>query len=238
MFKLNKKFIFQLAAFSVIYTLGLVDYFIGIIFVIFNIQDNDVNGELVTLLHKGLLLVSLFIIFKLYKPEIWKSLSLISLTLNKVLKSIIIFFLIAFGIRLLILVPVAVSLLIYAKFTNEINVYPWEFLGRSQFSAISIYAIISTAIITPVFEELFYRGVLFNSFKSKLGIVVSILLSSALFGLFHGGVAQIIGGFLVGIILAVVYERKKNIWYPIILHSCINISPFILYYLFGIFFGG
>lgn len=236
LFQLNKKFIFKLAAFSVVYALGLVDYLIGIIFVIFSI--NDASDEFVVLLHILGLLIFLFLIFGLYKPVIWKVLSAQKLTLNNVLKSTGLFFLIAFGLRLLILIPLALFLLIYNNSTGGKNLYPWEFLGETQFNITSMYALVSIALVTPVFEELFYRGILFNSFKSKFGIAVSILLSSAIFGLFHGGVAQIIGGFLVGIILAVIYERKKNIWYPIILHSCINISPFILYYLFGIFFGG
>lgn len=76
--------------------------------------------------------------------------------------------------------------------------------------------------IVPVYEEIFFRGVIHNAIGNRVGIWWTILLSSILFGVFHGFPIQIITAFLLGLVLGWLYEKTDNLWAPIICHLVNN----------------
>ena len=84
-------------------------------------------------------------------------------------------------------------------------------------------------------EELSYRGITMNLLrdaignKTRKGLIISIVVSSLIFGLSHltnlfvtddviGTIGQIICATGIGIMIAAIYARCKNIWVTIILH--------------------
>ncbi len=86
------------------------------------------------------------------------------------------------------------------------------------------------ALIGPVAEEIFFRGILYGFFR-RWGIPAAVLLSTLLFVLPHSHssalgipVTQLIGGIL----FAVAYEIEKNLLVPITIHSLGNLAIFIL----------
>lgn len=84
------------------------------------------------------------------------------------------------------------------------------------------------AIIAPVAEEIFFRGILYGFFR-KWGIPVAVILSTFLFVLPHSSgrtvpVTQIVGGIL----FAVAYEVEKNLIAPITIHILGNLAIFTL----------
>jgi membrane protease YdiL (CAAX protease family) len=84
------------------------------------------------------------------------------------------------------------------------------------------------AIIAPVAEEIFFRGILYGFFR-KWGIPAAIILSTLLFVLSHSSgrtvpVTQIVGGLL----FAVAYEVEKNLFVPITIHILGNLAIFTL----------
>ena len=83
------------------------------------------------------------------------------------------------------------------------------------------------SIIAPIFEELFFRKFLIDR-TIKYGARVSIILSAALFGFFHGNINQFFYTFLMGGFFAYVYIKTGKITYPIILHSIINMIGSVL----------
>ena len=54
--------------------------------------------------------------------------------------------------------------------------------------------------------------------KTEIAIVVSALF----FGLFHLNVVQGLYAFIIGLLLAYVYEKYKSIWAPILFHVAAN----------------
>ncbi len=86
-----------------------------------------------------------------------------------------------------------------------------------------------------LFEEFAFRGVIFLGFaerrRTRKGLLVSILLTSAVFGLVHlvnlvgnpgaiGAVLMQIGySFLIGAMCSVVLLRTRNIWLCVLLHA-------------------
>jgi len=86
--------------------------------------------------------------------------------------------------------------------------------------AIFIYTIIGV-LLAPIFEEVFFRGFLFNFLEEELGFRRSALLSSIFFATLHP-VKFIPHIFFSGLGLAWIYKREKNLLYPIMAHSIYN----------------
>lgn len=84
------------------------------------------------------------------------------------------------------------------------------------------FEILATGIVIPTVEELLFRGLIYQRARGIFSFPIALLLSSAIFGLFHGNVVQGIYAFVLGIIFGYAYEKFKSIWAPIILHVCAN----------------
>ena len=84
------------------------------------------------------------------------------------------------------------------------------------------------AIIAPIAEEIFFRGILYGFFR-KWGILAALILSTLFFVLPHTAgntlpVTQLVGGIL----FAASYEREKNLLVPMTIHSLGNLAIFSL----------
>lgn len=85
-----------------------------------------------------------------------------------------------------------------------------------------IWFILVGVIFAPIVEELFFRGFLFQGFRQKYGWVIGALLSSAIFGLAHLDPVALIPTFILGLLLAYMYQRSNSVWPGIILHVLVN----------------
>ena len=81
--------------------------------------------------------------------------------------------------------------------------------------------ILSTVILAPVAEELFFRKALIDRL-SVYHPMDAILYSALLFGLIHGNLTQFLYAFPIGVLLGIIYRRTKNIRYTILLHMGMN----------------
>lgn len=77
-------------------------------------------------------------------------------------------------------------------------------------------------MFVPIAEEVFFRGVLYRWLRDKWGVAIGAIVSSLIFALAHGEPATIIGVFPLGIVLALVFEKSKSLWPPIIIHAANN----------------
>ncbi|SHH54721.1 CPBP family intramembrane glutamic endopeptidase [Tepidibacter thalassicus] len=78
-------------------------------------------------------------------------------------------------------------------------------------------------LILPAFEEILFRGLIFNELKKNINITASIIIQSLIFAICHGNIVQGIYTFLMGIILALIYNFTNSIYAPILLHITYNI---------------
>lgn len=76
------------------------------------------------------------------------------------------------------------------------------------------------ALVAPVFEEFFCRGILLTRWTTKWGIRRAILASSLVFALPH---PNLIGAFFFGYVMAVLYIQTKNLFVPIYVHIANNV---------------
>ena len=103
-----------------------------------------------------------------------------------------------------------------------------QIMGQNS-KAILIFSVL---VISPIFEELLFRGIMMNWFFANRP-VISIILSGLIFGFAHAPISSnmdwvyAISKILLGIILALVYYRTKNIKASISVHFLNNLISVI-----------
>lgn len=84
------------------------------------------------------------------------------------------------------------------------------------------WAIVTTVIFAPVFEELIFRGLLLESLLRRHRRLFSVIVSSAIFALVHFQPEVILTAFVSGFVFGTIYLHTNSIFSTIILHSINN----------------
>ncbi len=81
----------------------------------------------------------------------------------------------------------------------------------------------SAAVGAPLFEEIFFRGVLYGAVRRRAGVVAALATSSAIFAALH---PQLPLGFLplmtMGLGFSLLYEWRRSLLPAIVAHACNN----------------
>ena len=98
-----------------------------------------------------------------------------------------------------------------------------------------ILSLIGATLFAPFAEEVIFRGYLLTKMNELLDEElswISILVTSMLFALIHFqfSFTNLIFLFVVGVFLAIMKLRTKNLWFPILFHSTGNLVTLVLYY--------
>lgn len=83
-------------------------------------------------------------------------------------------------------------------------------------------------ILSPIFEEVLFRGLIGQKLKPHFSFKIYIFLQALIFSLIHSHPLQILYTFLLGIVLGLIYEKHKNIFSPIMLHIGFNLPNAIV----------
>ena len=78
------------------------------------------------------------------------------------------------------------------------------------------------AIIAPVAEELFFRGMLYPLLRQRWGVVLAVVMSALIFGLVHLIPVLIPGLVFVGLLLGWVRQRSNSVVPGMIIHALQN----------------
>ncbi|RHW43616.1 CPBP family intramembrane metalloprotease [Neobacillus notoginsengisoli] len=82
---------------------------------------------------------------------------------------------------------------------------------------------ISAAIISPLYEEIFYRGFLYKWFRMKWGVSTGLIISSIIFTIVHIPTYNTLPvNFISGIIFAWTYEKTGSVLPAMIIHGTFN----------------
>ena len=83
---------------------------------------------------------------------------------------------------------------------------------------------VDSTLWAPVVEEVAFRGILYGTLRTKLGVAPAAMLSGAMFAVVHGygaiGFASVLWS---GIIWAVAYEKTRSLWPAILAHGINNL---------------
>lgn len=125
-----------------------------------------------------------------------------------------------------------ISILLGAK-TDSQN----QILIESLANAHPIIIVVTSVILAPIVEELLFRGTLFG-WLYELHPIVAHVLSAFLFGFLHimdsvlsGNIQewiQIFAYLFMGGVLSFLYEKRNNIYVPILSHMMNNLVSMLL----------
>jgi|GEM_PF-2370129 len=103
----------------------------------------------------------------------------------------------------------------------------YELSGEPDYNGSAIVYILAAVVSAPIIEELVFRNFEFTRFKEAVPVWLAILGSSVLFGIAHGSFTQGIYAGLLGILLAVVFQRSGSILTGMLVHFGFNLSSVI-----------
>lgn len=96
-----------------------------------------------------------------------------------------------------------------------------EIASSGDLSALALLTL-APILVAPIAEEILFRGVCFGWLRARLGFLVASLVSSALFATWHASLVVAAPLFIVGLLLAWVYERTGSLWFAILWHAAFN----------------
>lgn len=82
---------------------------------------------------------------------------------------------------------------------------------------------VSAAIISPIYEEIFYRGFLYRFFSNRYGVLSGMIISSLIFTVVHIPTFNTLPvNFFSGLVFSWVYQKTGSIIPSILIHGIFN----------------
>ena len=94
--------------------------------------------------------------------------------------------------------------------------------GTRIFSGPLPLQIITVCLAAPAGEEGAFRAFLFGRLRKEMGFIASAVISSLMFGIYHGNMIQGIYGFFLGLLLCLVREIYGTMKAPLLMHIAAN----------------
>jgi len=95
------------------------------------------------------------------------------------------------------------------------------FRQLNQPSAIFNYMLMAV-VLSPLIEELFFRGFLLTFFKNYTSSLGAIFFSAGIFAFAHANIDSAIPLWVLGMVLGVAYQHTGSLLLPMGIHACWN----------------
>ena len=102
----------------------------------------------------------------------------------------------------------------------------YRIVRENQFSAGLFLGLVSYGLISPIAEELIFRGVVYGCFRQMMDRRIAAVFSALLFGLYHGNMVQGIYAALMGCLMAYAYEYFGSFRAPLAIHIAANVMAY------------
>lgn len=131
-----------------------------------------------------------------------------------------------------LLIPLGITMCL--GLTKLVTLIPIQDALKSYEETVSSYEessmilrVLVLCILTPIAEELVYRGLLYKRLKEYNEKIIAGYISAIIFGVAHFNLIQGIYAFFAGIIFIYVYEKYRTIFAPVFLHMVVNTMALI-----------
>jgi membrane protease YdiL (CAAX protease family) len=84
--------------------------------------------------------------------------------------------------------------------------------------------IFQAVILSPIVEELFFRGFLLTYLKNYTTPALAIVLSGGVFACAHLNLGAFVPLWFLGIVLGIAYEHTGSLMVPMTIHGCFNLA--------------
>ena len=139
----------------------------------------------------------------------------------------------AVGFALLVIPAAGLLNLAIQELTGEPLRNPQlRLLAPDGFSSTGLIGVlITTGLVVPIAEEATFRGLLYGWLRRRWSVPAAALGSALAFSIVHGIPLLIPAIALLGIVLALVYEKSGSLWPSIVLHGMFNATMATMLYL-------
>lgn len=126
-------------------------------------------------------------------------------------------------IYILIIVATGIALNLFVTYT-PLNLFLDNYNSSTEilYSGDLYIKILANAIFIPILEELIFRGIVCGQLSMWYGNRCGVIISAVLFGIMHFNVIQFLYAFLMGLLLAYVYNSTKKLWVTSLAHGLTN----------------
>lgn len=110
------------------------------------------------------------------------------------------------------------------------NSAAYQQVAQGQYASSFIFGFICFVIVTPLAEELLFRGIVYNCVRRMVKVNVAILISAFFFSAYHGNSVQGLYAFVMGCLMAYGYEYFGSFYIPVAVHVLANLLAYVLTY--------
>lgn len=135
-------------------------------------------------------------------------------------KSIVNIIIFTIGISVFMNLFSTLLILIFPNYKEVSNI----FLGLHN-SILQLFIII---VLTPIFEEMLFRGIILGYLRKNHNIIFSVIVQSLIFALVQGHILRDVYVFISGIILGFLYYFIDSLYGCIIFHSFFNLLGILI----------
>lgn len=125
---------------------------------------------------------------------------------------------------------IAGSLLFAQLYTTAATALDWTFLLPPELpdelllpGAAAVLSVLALAVLTPIAEEIFFRGFVQRGLVNRWGPVPGLIVSAAVFSGLHFSPAVLLPVFVTGLLLGALYWRTGSLWPCIAVHAAQNL---------------
>lgn len=160
-----------------------------------------------------------------------------------------------FLITILLAVSSSIGLNVLLSLTGLVqNSSSYQDVAQSQYGVAFGVGVVLYAVVSPVAEEIVFRGIIYNRMRRYLSewqdgsvkqqmaesgkrsqngrfdtaVTISVIASGVLFGVYHGNLVQGVYGGCMGILMAYLYERTHVFYIPCLFHATANCVVYVL----------
>nr|WP_300841320.1 CPBP family intramembrane glutamic endopeptidase [uncultured Acetatifactor sp.] len=108
------------------------------------------------------------------------------------------------------------------------NSESYQEVAQSQYAAALPVGLICFGIITPIAEELLFRGIIYSCLRRYMKLFSAMLISAAFFAVYHGNSVQGIYAVVLGLLMAYAYEYFGDFKMSVAVHVLANVLAYVL----------
>ena len=107
-----------------------------------------------------------------------------------------------------------------STYVTFVSGYPLE--PQNVIEIFKAFIIALGVCVAPLAEEFMFRSFLFSGLRNRLGPAGAVVVSAAIFALYHPGPFVKIPIFMIGVILALIYWRTRSYIAVVVFHAMYN----------------
>lgn len=116
------------------------------------------------------------------------------------------------------------ALLTLTGFADSSQTY--QKVADRQYGVAFAMGLVLYGLISPLAEEVVFRGVIYNRLRRLYNPAIGIAVSGLLFGAFHGNLVQGVYGACLGMLMAYLYEKSGKFGVPFLFHAVANLAVY------------